>query len=188
MIAINNKEINFLTLFPDEIKKEMFSYLPDKDLMQTLPVVCKAFKHLTTVEMDIEWKKRTIKLLGKEEGEDFFLRQKLPSWRATYLAFKRLSICDYAEILHSRGNYKKAALKYSEALNLQPQNVIALIGRARILLRWAKFKEAQVHFERAFELGFLNINALKEYATTLLCLGKYEEAKQKFNEALRIQS
>lgn len=182
----NNKEINFLIL-PDEIKKEIFYHLPDEDLMQILPVVCKTFRHLTTVEMELEWKKRTIKLLGEFEGEYFFSRHQSLSWRATYLAFKRLSLCDYAEILFNRGSYQRAELKYNEALNLQPQNAIALIGRAKILLRWNKFKEAQIHFEKAFEMGLSNANTLRWYAATLLSLGKYGEAKQKFNEALKFQ-
>lgn len=183
---INNScSTDLFVILPLDTINEIVSYLSDRELMQIMPLICKAFQEFSNSHLlEAEWKKRTIKRLGICEGERFFFQEK--SWKRAYLAFRRLPDCAYAQILHGQGNFKKAALKYQEALKAKPKDNVALLGYAQILCRWNDYIKAQIQVETALEIEPSNAFALKLHGTTLLMLGRYQEAQAQFKKAKKI--
>lgn len=171
---------------PKEIIQEILIYLPDQELMQIIPLVCKTLHGIaTSVELEIEWKKRIIQQISASDRERLYLQER--SWRKAYLAFKKTSPCIWAEILLKQKDFKNAEKFCQKGLTLNPNNVAVIQTYVSILSSYAKFIEARKQIEKAVKLDPENISVLKQYGTILYILGYNIEGKEQHVKASKIE-
>lgn len=181
----NDNNTNMFLTIPEDLILGIFSILPDRELMQIIPLICKKCLELSnSTKLEGGWKRRIIQLL---EVKDLNLScLKVTSWKMTYLDFKK-SPCAYAKVLHDLGNFRKAEIEYEKGLRLEPENVAALQGYAKILAGRTKFADAQSLLAKAVQIDPKNTSILKQYGTLLYILGRETEAKSQHAKALRIE-
>jgi tetratricopeptide (TPR) repeat protein len=106
--------------------------------------------------------------------------------RSSLLA--QLSTVEEAEHLATNGNYQKSEALYSQALNHDPNNVRALLGRGYVRSWQQQFVSAQNDFLEVLESDSKNTDALVGLAYTLAWSERHSDAKKYFRDALMIDS
>ncbi len=79
-----------------------------------------------------------------------------------------------------------AAQKYERVIELQPENVEALLNRGTIAYEQGDLENASKYFERAVQVEPSNAAALFNFGSTLDDLGRLNEARQQLRLATRI--
>lgn len=94
---------------------------------------------------------------------------------------------DLAQAELQANQFDKAAARYLEALQLQPDRDEALLGRGTALHMASRFVEAQPNLEQAVHQQPRNPNARYRLGRNLLAIHKEKEAIQEFQQVMRLQ-
>ena len=88
--------------------------------------------------------------------------------------------------LFNKNNTVLALSEYKRALQLNPDNVEAMLGLAQIAYKRSQFDEALVHIEQALNISPLNTNAMQMKASIYQINGDIELAVKAISEAIAI--
>ncbi len=92
-----------------------------------------------------------------------------------------------AKVCMARGDHQSALELYNRALQLQPKNLPALMGKVRALIASFQFHDAEKALAKARKLQPDHTQILLLWATAALKAGKYQSAALRFNRVLRLQ-
>ena len=86
----------------------------------------------------------------------------------------------------SMGMYNESIASFDKALEVDPENAIALNGKGFTLLSLGQYNESISHFDRAIEIDPENDVAWNNKGFALMSLERYDESLQCFNRSLEI--
>lgn len=95
------------------------------------------------------------------------------------------SLLDDAEFNLKLERPDEANLLFDKALNLDPQNTQALIGKGKALFELQRHQESEVFFDRVLEIEPMNIDALTYKGKIRFNEGSYDLAISFFNQAIK---
>lgn len=106
--------------------------------------------------------------------------QKVPTWQEQY---------DLGVRYLSEGNYEEAIIAFTAAIEIDPKQVPAYVGRGDAYIGSGETEEnltaAQVDYEKAIELDETNANAYLGLADVYIRLGDYDRAKEILRDGLK---
>jgi tetratricopeptide (TPR) repeat protein len=88
--------------------------------------------------------------------------------------------------LHRSGHDEEAVAWFEKALNLDPQNVVALLWHAHMLVALGRYSEALASSEKVFALAPTDIRALMIHGNVLRNLKRYRDAMEVFRQAVAV--
>jgi len=84
------------------------------------------------------------------------------------------------------GEYEQALTYFDKILELDPENVKALMNKASVLISLKKHSDAICYFDKVLEIEPKNVDALYNKATVLSYIKEYDEAFSYFDRVLEI--
>jgi tetratricopeptide (TPR) repeat protein len=96
-----------------------------------------------------------------------------------------LIIKGYASI--SRGNFSQAIMFFDKILDIEPNNFIALNGKAAALIEIGNYSQAIGYSDKVLKLEPNFTGALINKGTALESLGNHSQAIEYFNKALNLE-
>ncbi|PZV08419.1 MAG: hypothetical protein DCF32_04905 [Leptolyngbya sp.] len=84
------------------------------------------------------------------------------------------------------GRYSEALDSYNNAIQIQPLNHEALIGKGRVLRKLKKYEEALFAYNKALEISPGDASGWNSRGNTLYSLKRYEEALESFDKAIQM--
>ncbi|MFB0561918.1 MAG: tetratricopeptide repeat protein [Candidatus Lokiarchaeia archaeon] len=88
--------------------------------------------------------------------------------------------------LVERGEFEEAIKYYDKALEIDPQDIVAMANKGTALDQLGRYKEAIECFDKVLEINPKDVEALNNKGSSLIRLGKYDEALKHFDDALTI--
>ncbi|CAJ1460462.1 unnamed protein product, partial [Effrenium voratum] len=130
---------------------------------------------------------------GKDRKQDFLhFRRALDGMRAKQEGTETQcnSLKSQGNQFFSLGLFMQAAMMYSEALDLQPENTVLLNNRAMAYLKQGMADEAIADADRSLDLDRSNenIKAFWRRAQALLDLERYKEAELAADAGIAVQA
>ena len=96
------------------------------------------------------------------------------------------SLIDKGNYLYSRGFYKESLEWFNKALNIKPDDTVALGGKGNSLRMLGRYEESLEWLDRALEINPNEVFALSGKGASLRMLGRYEESLKWLDRALEI--
>ncbi len=113
------------------------------------------------------------------EAERFFLNQ-------IEMSDKNFeTVVSLAEIYHSRNEYDDAEKNYKEALIINKDSAMALLGYGKLCQELDREEEAVEMFDRAASRSKLNTGSKKELASAFFKTGNFKKASSLYEEILK---
>ena len=90
-----------------------------------------------------------------------------------------------AKTFYSDADYEKARVEFKNVLQMNPKNIDAIVGQAKVYEKLEKWRESAGLFQRAIDLDKTRNDAKENLARIYFLAGGYEKALKIINEVLK---